>query len=45
MDGAGGNLGGDGFDPCECIVRQFVFENFASKYILIYLLEYASNES
>ncbi len=23
MDGAGGNPGNGGFDPCECIVRTF----------------------
>jgi hypothetical protein len=23
MDGAGGNPGSGGFDPCECIVRFF----------------------
>ncbi len=28
MDGAGGNPGSGGFDPCECIVRKFFFENF-----------------
>jgi hypothetical protein len=28
MDGAGGNPGSGGFDPCECIVSEFFLEIF-----------------
>jgi hypothetical protein len=28
MDGAGGNPGSGGFDPCECIVRKFFLKRF-----------------
>ncbi len=35
MDGAGGNPGSGGFDPCECIVSEFFLEIF-DRYICHY---------